>query len=94
MPEAWVQSEPGAPWDSVKKVTNYPITPASRVVFLTAGGGGFGDPRQREPGAVAEDARQGYISSDAAADYGVVLDPQDTADLAATEKLRAGGRSP
>lgn len=86
--EAWVQGKPGGPWDSVKKVTNYPIVPVSRVVFLTAGGGGFGDPWERDPDAVAQDTREGYISRDAVADYGVVLDPEGAADRTATQKLR------
>ena len=88
--EARVQSAPGAPWVSVKKQTRYPITPYSRVDFLTAGGGGWGDPLERDPEAVAADLREGYISAEAAADYGVVLDPAcREADLKGTEALRA-----
>jgi N-methylhydantoinase B len=73
----------------VKKHTRYPISPESRVVFLTAGGSGWGDPLEREPEAVAADVREGYISAQKAAEYGVVLNPvTGEADLKATETLR------
>ncbi|MBI3057800.1 MAG: hydantoinase B/oxoprolinase family protein, partial [Deltaproteobacteria bacterium] len=72
-----------------KKQTRYPISPESRVVFLTAGGGGWGDPLERDPEAVAADVSEGYISPEKAADYGVVLDPASgEVNLKATEMLR------
>ena len=41
------------------------------------GGGGFGDPIEREPGRVEEDVRQGIVSLDSARRvYGVVFDPE------------------
>jgi N-methylhydantoinase B len=54
------------------------------------GGGGYGSPLERPPAAVQEDARQSYVSVQAAAEfYGVVLDPETFAiDEAATERLR------
>jgi N-methylhydantoinase B len=88
--EARVQSRSDSSWESVTKRTRYPILPESLVVFLTAGGGGWGDPLERDPEAVAADVREGYISARAAAEYGVVLDPvTGEADLKATEALRA-----
>ena len=43
-----------------------------RVTLLYAGGGGFGDPKQRDRAAVEADIRDGYITAEAAArDYGV-----------------------
>ncbi|TMA13091.1 MAG: hydantoinase B/oxoprolinase family protein [Deltaproteobacteria bacterium] len=87
--ETNVRSAPDAPWVSVKKQTRYPISPESRVVFLTAGGGGWGNPLERDPEAVAADVREGYISSEAAVDYGGALYPLSGAtDLKATESLR------
>jgi len=55
------------------------------------GGGGYGDPTEREPEKVREDVYQGYVSFGAARDtYGVVLDPETLAiDAAATQKRRA-----
>jgi len=55
-----------------------------------AGGGGHGDPLQRDPAAVLDDVRNEKISSNAARDqYGVVLHQEPLAvDHAATEQLR------
>ncbi|MDH3236834.1 MAG: hydantoinase B/oxoprolinase family protein, partial [Alphaproteobacteria bacterium] len=55
------------------------------------GGGGYGDPRERPAEQIAEDVRNELISpARAAADYGVVVDP-DTfeVDAAATKKMRS-----
>ena len=42
----------------------------STVAITTAGGGGFGEPRARDPAAIARDLREGRISAEAAArDY-------------------------
>jgi N-methylhydantoinase B len=41
------------------------------VSFRLNGAGGYGDPRQRDPAAVAEDVAEGYVSLNAARDiYG------------------------
>jgi N-methylhydantoinase B len=40
----------------------YRLNPGDRFRILTAGGGGYGDPRRRDPAAVAADLRRGYIS--------------------------------
>ncbi|HEY0699621.1 MAG TPA: hydantoinase B/oxoprolinase family protein, partial [Micromonospora sp.] len=46
-----------------------------RVTLLTAGGGGHGDPGQRDPEAVRRDVAEGYVSARAARDiYGVDVD--------------------
>ena len=61
-----------------------------RVIGLTGGGGGFGDPLQRSPEHVADDVRDGKVSSRAAHDlYGVILGADGTADVAATARRRA-----
>ncbi|MCC7346835.1 MAG: hydantoinase B/oxoprolinase family protein [Variibacter sp.] len=61
---------------------------------ITPGGGGFGDPLDRDPALVAEDTRQGKVSAAAAlAEYGVVLSATGAADLAATEALRSRRRA-
>jgi N-methylhydantoinase B len=66
------------------------------VLYLRrASGGGYGDPLTRDPAAVWQDVRSGFVSSDAARQvYGVVLSELgDGADSAATEKLRAAMRA-
>ena len=61
------------------------------VEFQSAGGGGYGDPLQRDPEALEADVRNGYVSVETARqDYGVVLDPETLQmDWAATERLRS-----
>jgi N-methylhydantoinase B len=52
------------------------------------GGGGFGDPLERDPAAVLDDLRRGLISPAMATDiHGVALTP-DGVDAAATEQRR------
>jgi N-methylhydantoinase B len=66
------------------------------IEFYSAGGGGCGDPFERDPEAVESDVANGYISVERArADYGVVIDPGALkVDLEATMRLRAEkGRS-
>ncbi len=49
---------------------------ASTVGFATAAGGGYGPPMERAPANVQADVRDGLVSlAQAAATYGVVLDP-------------------
>jgi N-methylhydantoinase B len=63
-----------------------------RVVILMPGGGGLGDPRERDANAVAQDVRLGLVSPTAARDdYGVVVAADGTLDIKATATLRATG---
>ena len=63
-------------------------------VFInySGGGGGWGDPRRRDPQRVLADVRDGYISERSAReDYGVIIRSENwTVDEAATAVLRAG----
>ena len=46
------------------------------IRIVTAGGGGWGDPLEREPERVLDDVLDGFVSVGAAQDsYGVVIDP-------------------
>lgn len=50
------------------------VPAGDRLIVEFPGGGGFGDPLEREPELVAVDARRGLISLEVAArDYGVVV---------------------
>jgi N-methylhydantoinase B len=61
----------------------------SEVIVRTGGGGGFGDPLDRDPQAVRNDVREGFISlTSARDDYGVVLRDDLTLDEAATKRAR------
>ena len=58
-------------------------------VHRTAGGGGFGDPHERDPAAVAADVADGKVGERAALDrYGVVLRPDGSVDEEATREER------
>jgi N-methylhydantoinase B len=53
------------------KATGVTMQAGDRLTFSTAGGGGWGDPGQRDRAEIEADVRQGYISPDAARrDYG------------------------
>jgi N-methylhydantoinase B len=59
------------------------------ITVRTPGGGGYGNPLQREPELVARDVRRGYYDrQDAARDYGVVLNEDTSIDFSATHAAR------
>ncbi|HEX7215798.1 MAG TPA: hydantoinase B/oxoprolinase family protein [Methylomirabilota bacterium] len=61
------------------------------ITVRTPGGGGYGDPRQRDPALVARDVTRGYLTAeDAARDYAVIITAADppALDRAATDALR------
>ena len=69
-----------------------PIPAGERVIVEMPGGGGLGDPKTRDPGAVAADVTAGLVSLDAAhTDYAVALTTDGDVDAEATAKLRAAG---
>ena len=60
----------------------------------TGGGGGWGDPLDRDPALVAEDVAEGLISAAAARKlYGVALRGNMSLDESGTRKLRDRLRS-
>jgi N-methylhydantoinase B len=65
--------------------------PGDVIQFDSAGGGGYGDPLQRDPQAVEVDVINGYVSIEKAReDYGVVLDPATLkVDIEETGRVRA-----
>lgn len=69
----------------------YPLMGEDALYVRWNGGGGYGDPLEREPEAVLEDCRQGVVTRQVAGDvYGVVIDEALAAfDGAATAKRRA-----
>jgi 5-oxoprolinase (ATP-hydrolysing) len=66
------------------------VEPGDRLLYLTAGGGGWGDPLERDPEAVRLDALRGFLSPEKArASYGVELAPDGlTVDEPKTRQTR------
>ncbi len=72
-----------------------PMWPAgTEVLYMTAGGGGWGDPLERDPRRVLQDVQEGYVSAEQARElYGVVLVAgAQEIDAGATRALRAERR--
>ena len=76
--------------------SDVPISEGDVFGRPTAGGGGFGDPLERDPALVVEDVKDDYVSTERAAiDYGVVIKTIDAelceyeVDKDATAALRA-----
>jgi N-methylhydantoinase B len=51
---------------SSSKYANVIFDPGDRITLITPGGGGYGDPKHRDPDRLAEDIREGYVSESAA----------------------------
>ncbi len=85
--------------DVAPSVAGVLMETGERLVYRFGGGGGWGDPLDRDPDAVLEDVWDEYVSIEAARDeYGVVitgsLDDMTLAlDRAATDALRARMRA-
>jgi N-methylhydantoinase B len=71
------------------KIDNFKVESGDRIIFRTAGSGGWGDPLDRQPALVAKDVRNGLVSAQVAGSgYGVVFDSSNQVDLARTDELR------
>jgi N-methylhydantoinase B len=65
------------------------LADGERIVSITAAGGGYGPPEEREPRRVQEDVHEGWITRDRARDvYRVALDDDLAVDEPATSALR------
>jgi N-methylhydantoinase B/oxoprolinase/acetone carboxylase alpha subunit len=65
------------------------VPPRDTIRLELPGGGGFGDPRVRDPQRVRDDVLDGLITADEALnDYAVVIDERGDIDPAATAHMR------
>jgi N-methylhydantoinase B len=72
------------------RASDLPIKLGDRYVAWTAGGGGYGDPLDRDLQAVAWDLKNEYISRSAAQEaYGAVLTPAGEVAREASERRRS-----
>lgn len=70
------------------KLDSLRVEEGDMLHFITWGGGGWGDPLERDPELVAREVRQGLVSCEGARAYGVACDEAGVLDAAATEILR------
>jgi N-methylhydantoinase B/oxoprolinase/acetone carboxylase alpha subunit len=74
---------------SPSKWANIILHSGDKVELVLTGGGGYGDPIERDPQKVASDVKNRYISLDAAKRiYGVIVKDDFTVDEIATYNLR------
>jgi N-methylhydantoinase B len=68
------------------------LFPKDVLIQYQSGGGGFGDPVDRDPLLVARDVKHGYVSIESAKEiYGVIIDTATlVVDMSATKKCRNG----
>ncbi|HNP66013.1 MAG TPA: hydantoinase B/oxoprolinase family protein [Woeseiaceae bacterium] len=59
------------------------------LYFNTWGGGGWGDPYERDCAAVLADVHRGLVTAAGARRYGVVITSKNTVDVDATREMRA-----
>jgi N-methylhydantoinase B len=73
---------------------HHPVPVNAEVIVRTGGGGGWGDPLERDPAAVRADVEEELVSrASARENYGVALRDDLSVDRAATEQTRSAIRS-
>jgi len=86
--------EPGEREFRVAGGAHHAVPVRTEVIVRTGGGGGWGDPLERDPIAVRADVQEEFISARSAREhYGVVLTDRLAVDHAATERARNAIRS-
>src|ERR1700712_4475351 len=91
--DGWMLDADGARVD-LPMAGTLELVPGERAVSITGGGGGYGDPRERDPELVLLDVLEGWVSRERAEKlYGVALidvpGGEPTVDAAGTARLRA-----
>ena len=74
------------------KVEDVKVEADDVLHFVTWGGGGWGDPLERDPALVAKEIGQGLVTIEGARAYGVAIGDDGQVDAAATGALREAMR--
>ena len=78
----------------VSKMVGIKINRGQHLRLETPGGGGYGDPFERDPDAILSDIKDGYVSVESAKhQYGVIIDQNGDIDHAQTAVCRKGSES-
>ena len=75
------------------KVEDVHVDEGDQLHFITWGGGGWGDPLDRDPALVGKEITQGLVTVEGAKAYGVVAGADGAVDQTATEALRTKMRA-
>ena len=76
--------------EDLDKVTQIVLDEGETTIGVACGGGGYGDPRRRDPEKVAHDVAESWISVIRAREvYGVAINADGSVDHATTNTLRA-----
>ena len=75
--------------ETLPAVAQHVLRDGERVISISCGGGGYGDPMHRDVAAVLQDVADGMVSETRAREiYGVEVHADGTADLEATRRRR------
>jgi N-methylhydantoinase B len=93
--DAYIERRDGTVEQVPAKFDALPLAAGDAFVMRTGGGGGWGDPYQRDPELVLRDVRVGLLDVEQARErYGVAIVPDGlTIDEAETARLRSGARA-
>lgn len=93
VPSTWVEDLKTGERREIPVVGRYDLQSGEKVVSITPGGGGYGDPLERDVLAVLDDYRESRVTLEAAAtQYGVVI-TDGALDEEATAKTREERRA-
>lgn len=92
VPEAWVEDVASGDKRMMPLIGRYDLAVGERVVSITPGGGGYGNPFERDLSYVLDDVLEGRVTAEAArTHYGVVIN-NGQVDVEESEKVRAALR--
>ncbi len=84
----WLERASGTTEVVPSKCDHIKVHKGDLLHYVTWGGGGWGDPYDRDADLVAKEVRQGLVSTAGARRYGVVLSAESEVDAVATNALR------
>jgi len=87
--DEWLDGKKAFGANSYGKFSNIELQKGTAIRLAMPGGGGWGDPRERDPELVRRDVAEELLSVDAAREiYGVVIGDGGEVDLEATAAVR------